>query len=802
MVKNMIFTSAGDNSNFDELWLDYHRTYDIYVIYFGDNLDMFKKYKSKCTFVEQRKGSKFQNFSYFYKKFSDIITSYDYIFILDDDIIITSQGIESMFTIAERYDLLICQPSLSNKSQISHSITKHIPTVSLQYTNFVEVNAPLFKREALEKLMNKYDEKLIGWGIDYLSIYENGKDLTNKYAVIHEVKCTNPPIADKKYKRRELSLINNWETRERIWLDFAEKNNYLPRYQLKSYNTIYNTAYDIWVINLYNKHHRWESFSGLNVNRFNGTDGNNLRIVDAVNDGVSRLLMLKTGCVRDVYYTKRHIENNQGKIGCWLSHKRLLRHLLTLGCLDSQVHLILEDDVCLDDLYRWKDIYPTIPSDWDIVYAGIKEPILTNPVCDQIYRAVSAYPSKKNFGTHAYFVKHSSIPSLLKHLEFMTHEIDVQFDIIFSKMNIYIINPPIVTLNNNSTTSSIETQDAYTTWKTYLISIIESPLKNLKFDTIAELECFSRIFAGISPWLATGLEENDLKKILKMFDKLFAQENIFTHEESIVECAYICYGFLITKNVLWKQVSAHTRKRFITILQSVRKLIQYYHIECNWYLFHGIIETFLKSIAEVHDINFIFNVIKTVDSWYCGDGFYKDGNRGFTMDYYNSYVIHPFYIEILKVCNPSMVDKAFERCIMYTEFLEKIVNADGSYPPLGRSIIYRFGAFHALAYCIYNERISTLHTYSQLQRLLTNVLKRIITSSIFNADGILELGFTGSQPEIADWYSNWGSCYLTTLGFLPLGLDKTHEFWVESSVLTTQELAWVDNKPFKKHITQ
>jgi hypothetical protein len=247
-------------------------------------------------------------------------------------------------------------------------------------------------------------------------------------------------------------------------------------------------------------------------------------------------------------------------------------------------------------------------------------------------------------------------------------------------------------------------------------------------------------------------------------------------------------------------LTENTRLQFVTILRSVRKLIKPYHTQCNWYLFHGIIETFLKSIDEAHDSIFIFNVIKTVDLWYCGDGFYKDGERGLTMDYYNSYVIHPFYIEILKVCNPSMVDKAFERCIKYTEFLERIVSADGSYPPLGRSITYRFGAFHALAYCIYNQRISTLHTYSQLQRLLTKVLKRIITSSIFNSDGILELGFTGSHPELADSYSNWGSCYLTTLGFLPLGLDQTNEFWVESSDLTTQELAWLHNMPFKKHV--
>jgi len=799
----MVFTSAGDNTNFDELWIKHNQTYDIYIIYFGDDVDVFKKYKSKVYFAEQRKGSKFQNFYYLYTKFYDIVSLYDYIFILDDDIIISSKDIESMFTIAQQYDLLICQPSFTKESQISHSLTKHIPNVFLQYTNFVEVNVPLFKREALDRLMTKYNERLIGWGIDYLSIYENGIDLTDKYAIIHTIQCTNPYISNKKYNRKELDLVKNSNNREQIWIDFAKQNNYMPKYTLKSYQTITNKSYDTWVINLQNNPTRWKYFSEMNVNRFDAIDGYTLEKDDAINDGVSLLFMLNTDCVQTEYYTKKYIENNQGKIGCWLSHKRLLRDLISLPSSDFDIHLILEDDVCLDELYKWEELYHSIPSDWDIVYAGITDPKLTNPVCRNIYRGVTAYPSKNNFGSHAYFVKHSSIPNILKKLEFMTHEIDVQLDTMFNSMNVYIINPSIVTLNNNSINSSIEIINTYDVWEDYMISIIQAPINKINFNTIADLECFARIFAGISPWLATRLEGDYVTKILKMFDKLFAQEDIFTKEQSIVECAYICYGFLITKNVLWKQLPENTKLQFINIIRNVRKLIADYHTRCNWYLFHGMIETFLKSIDESYDDVFISSMLETIELWYCGDGFYKDGERGFSMDYYNSYVIHPFYIEILKVCNPSIVDKAFERCIKYTEFLERIVNPDGSYPPLGRSITYRFGAFHALAYSIYNERISSQHTYPQLKRLLTKVLKRIITHSIFNTYGFLELGFTGSHPEITDWYSNWGSCYLTTLGFLPLGLGKSHHFWEDTNInYYTQELAWKYNMPIKKHVLE
>ena len=36
-MKNLLFTSAGDNTNFDELWLDEDRNYDVWVVYYGNN---------------------------------------------------------------------------------------------------------------------------------------------------------------------------------------------------------------------------------------------------------------------------------------------------------------------------------------------------------------------------------------------------------------------------------------------------------------------------------------------------------------------------------------------------------------------------------------------------------------------------------------------------------------------------------------------------------------------------------------------------------------------------------------------
>jgi hypothetical protein len=229
---NLVFTSAGDNTRFHELWPGEH--YDIYVIYYGESDENYEKYKLISKFIEKRKGSKFQNFWYFYFKYPEIISKYSRFFILDDDIVISPPDISRMFQISREHSLDICQPSFSDKGVISHSVTKHNPGLLLQYTNFCEVNTPLFSKEALDSLMKVLDPKLIGWGIDYLFIWANGLDREDAYAVIHMVQCVNPHKNTK--GGRELYKIPGARFRRRIWEEYAKRINCPTKFRKRRYN--------------------------------------------------------------------------------------------------------------------------------------------------------------------------------------------------------------------------------------------------------------------------------------------------------------------------------------------------------------------------------------------------------------------------------------------------------------------------------------------------------------------------------------------------------------------------------------
>jgi hypothetical protein len=185
----------------------------------------------------RRKGSKFQNFYQFYTSYPDILVHYDLFFILDDDIIMSVGDINNMFRIANKYNLAICQPSFAKGSIISHGITKNKPTILLQYTNFVEVNTPLFNRESLDKAMAVYSPTLIGWGIDFLYIWANGFN-EKAYAVIHCVQCINPRVEKKMANKRELYLIPLHQNRRKVWEAYADSIGCPKSFPIRSYKYI------------------------------------------------------------------------------------------------------------------------------------------------------------------------------------------------------------------------------------------------------------------------------------------------------------------------------------------------------------------------------------------------------------------------------------------------------------------------------------------------------------------------------------------------------------------------------------
>lgn len=266
------------------------------------------------------------------------------------------------------------------------------------------------------------------------------------------------------------------------------------------------------------------------------------------------------------------------------------------------------------------------------------------------------------------------------------------------------------------------------------------------------------------------------------------------------DAVFIAHSFLRAPKKTWEQLDAVTGKRYIEHFTSLRRVKPPYN---NWLLFAAIIEVFLLSIGEPFDTFRVDMALRKHEEWYAGDGWFRDGPV-FHFDYYNGYVIHPMLLDVMKVMkdNEKLDKKIYElelkRMHRYADLMERLISPEGSFPPFGRSVTYRIGAFQPLSQLALMDQLPEGLSRGQVRAALSAVLERIfVVKGNFNRQGYLTLGFAGHQPNLADSYSNSGSMYLASLGFLQLGLPADHAFWTDPAEEWTSRKAW-SGKPFKK----
>lgn len=324
---------------------------------------------------------------------------------------------------------------------------------------------------------------------------------------------------------------------------------------------------------------------------------------------------------------------------------------------------------------------------------------------------------------------------------------------------------------------------------------------------VAYLECFGRLMAGLAPWLSLpedetleGRQRKQLREwALQSYtnavdpdspDLLFWEGEL----QPLVDAAYLAHSFLRGYEQLWVPLSLQTKQRYIERFKRLRRIAPPYN---NWLMFPAIIETFLLVAGETYDLYRITFAINKMEEWYVGDGWYSDGPL-FAFDYYNSYVIHPMYVECLETLveflNPSylpLYQKALKRMQRYGCILERLISPEGYFPVVGRSATYRTAVFQPLAMLALNEELPQSLSCGQVRTALTAVFKKMFEGEQnFTSDGYLTLGVNGYQPHIVDYYTNTGSLYIASLGFLPLGLPASHAFWSSLAESWTSQKVW------------
>lgn len=339
-----------------------------------------------------------------------------------------------------------------------------------------------------------------------------------------------------------------------------------------------------------------------------------------------------------------------------------------------------------------------------------------------------------------------------------------------------------------------------------------SPIWDGRDTRVAYLETFGRLMAGVAPWLnlpddnsEEGKKRAQIRKwALKSYANGVDPEspdylhwNI--HSQNLVDAAYLAESFLRCPS-LWQSLDATTQQRYVKEFKSLRTILTPYN---NWLLFRAMVEAFLLNVGEEADGYALGVATRKISEWYLSDGFYSDGPE-FSLDYYNSYVIHPMFIEVLEIMEPKGLyapvkkELALRRMQRFNQLIERLISPEGTFPAIGRSATYRMGAFQSLAMSAWKYGLPEGMTNGQVRHALTTVMKNMFgVEGNFNKEGFLQLGFAGHQPDLADYYTNNGSLYMTSLVFLPLGLPESHPFWSDPAEDWTSRKAW-SGRSFRK----
>ena len=317
------------------------------------------------------------------------------------------------------------------------------------------------------------------------------------------------------------------------------------------------------------------------------------------------------------------------------------------------------------------------------------------------------------------------------------------------------------------------------------------------------LEAFGRTLAGISPWLALGPDDSPEGKLRAKYIALSRKALVMATDpaspdrmnfskggQPLVDAAFLSQALLQATEVLWTPLQDAEKAHVAAALKETRAIKPG---ENNWLLFSALVEAALWKCTGECEIAPIRRALDKHEEWYVGDGTYGDGPE-YHWDHYNSFVIQPAMLAVLEVCREKKhpladrLPKVVARAKRYAAVQERMISPEGTYPVIGRSAAYRFGAFQHLAVM---ARRGEVAEPAAVRGALTAVIRRTMAApGTFDKDGWLRVGAVGHQPSIREGYISTGSLYLCLAGLQHLGLPATDAFWTAPEAPWTQKRIW------------
>lgn len=327
--------------------------------------------------------------------------------------------------------------------------------------------------------------------------------------------------------------------------------------------------------------------------------------------------------------------------------------------------------------------------------------------------------------------------------------------------------------------------------------------------THTHLEAMGRLLAGLAPWLEleASAGESAQETALRNRYRAWALNGIASSldpsspdhmnfgqsSQTLVDSSFLALALLRAPNQLLGKLDATTRQRLVEALVTERRVQPGF---TNWLLFAAMNEALLKVLDQPWDRMRVDYALRSLRSWYMGDGVYGDGPH-FHWDYYDSFVMQPYLLQLMDTVGDessawtAMREPIHLHAQRYAAIQERLIATDGSYPVIGRSITYRCGAFQLLADVARRHMLSEGVAPAQVRCAISAVMRRTLEpKGTFDAEGWLQIGLAGHQPGLGETYISTGSLYLCSAAWLPLGLPQSDPFWSQPPAQWTQQKIW------------
>lgn len=323
-------------------------------------------------------------------------------------------------------------------------------------------------------------------------------------------------------------------------------------------------------------------------------------------------------------------------------------------------------------------------------------------------------------------------------------------------------------------------------------------------NPLAPLAATSRVLASIAPWLELeGLdgEEAALQQRFRVLARATLESivdpaspdhvGVESGMQVLVETCKLSQSILYARRELWEELEAQAQENFVAYVISARAIQPFFN---NWLLFAAMNEAVLCALGRSWDRMRVDYALRQHEQWYVGDGVYRDGPE-YHFDYYNSLVIHPLLVTVIQSISqqpeaqPELEERILKRACRHAQSLERLISPEGTYPTIGRSLGYRCGVLHHLAFMALRHQLPDSLPPSQVRSALTAVMKSTLEApGTFDESGWLQLGLCGTQPSVAEPYLTASTSYLCGFVLLPLGLHPDDEFW------SGPELPWSNKR--------